>query len=75
MKICALGERPPLGETPENMHAFTVRQDRFGEPRDAWRREVVATPEIKPDEVLIYVMASGVNYNNVWAALGTPIDV
>jgi crotonyl-CoA carboxylase/reductase len=75
MQICALGERPPLDETPENMHAFTVRQDRFGEPRDAWRREVVAMPVIKPGEVLIYVMASGVNYNNVWAALGTPLDV
>ena len=27
------------------------------------------------DEVLIYVMASGINFNNVWAALGTPLDV
>ena len=75
MDICALGERPPLGEIPENMHVFAVRQDRFGEPEDAWRREIIPTPEIKPDEVLIYVMASGVNYNNVWAALGAPVDV
>ena len=75
MEICALGERPPLGETPETMHAFAVRQDRFGEPRDAWRREVLAVPAIATDEVLVYVMASGVNYNNVWAALGKPLDV
>jgi len=27
MEICALGERPPLGETPEKMHAFAVRPD------------------------------------------------
>ena len=27
-----LGERPPLGAIPEKMHAFCVRQERFGEP-------------------------------------------
>jgi crotonyl-CoA carboxylase/reductase len=70
-----LGDRPPLGEVPKTMHAFAVRQDRFGQPRDAWRREVIPTPQIAADEVLIYVMATGVNYNNVWAALGQPLDV
>jgi crotonyl-CoA carboxylase/reductase len=70
-----LGDRPPLGEVPSKMHAFLVRQDRFGQPRDAWRREVIPTPQIAPDEVLVYVMATGVNYNNVWAALGQPLDV
>ena len=75
MEICDLGERPALGDVPEKMHAFVVRQDRFGEPRDAWRREIIATPEIGPKDVLVYVMATGINYNNVWAALGTPVDV
>ena len=75
MEICALGERPPLGEVPEKMHAFLVRQDRFGEPKDAWQHETIDVPEIGPDEVLIYNMATGINYNNVWAALGIPLDV
>ena len=75
MEICALGERPPLGEVPEKMHAFLVRQDRFGEPEGAWQREIIDVPEIKPDEVLVYNMATGINYNNVWAALGYPVDV
>ena len=70
-----LGDRPPLGEVPSNMHAFLVRQDRFGEPAKAWQREVIPTPEIGPKDVLVYVMATGINYNNVWAALGYPIDV
>ena len=70
-----LGEKPPLGEVPEKMHGFLVRQDRFGQPRDAWQAEVVPTPEITPEEVLVYVMATGINYNNVWAALGQPLDV
>ena len=75
MSLCDLGERPPLGEVPEQMHAFVVRQDRFGEPRDAWQREVIPTPKIGPKDVLVYVMATGINYNNVWAALGYPVDV
>ena len=70
-----LGDRPPLGRVPTNMHAFLVRQDRFGEPAKAWQREVIPTPEIGPKDVLVYVMATGINYNNVWAALGYPIDV
>src|SRR2546425_1539407 len=70
-----LGERPPVGEIPKRMHGYVVRQNRFGPPRDAWRREVIPTPTIRPDEVLVYVMASGINYNNVWAALGAPLDV
>ena len=28
-----LGDRPPLGEVPKRMHAFAVRQNRFGQPR------------------------------------------
>ena len=50
-------------------------QDRFGEPKDAWKREVLNVPEIGPKDVLVYVMATGINYNNVWAARGIPIDV
>ena len=73
--IVALGERPELGVVPENMHAFAVRQDRFGAPKDAWQREVLPVPELGPLDVLVYVMATGINYNNVWAALGYPVDV
>jgi len=75
MELCALGERPPLGTIPKTMHAFAVRQNRFGEPSNAWKREVLPTPSFGDDEVLIYVMATGINYNNVWAALGRPLDV
>lgn len=73
--IYDLGERPPAGHIPARMHAFAVRQDRFGKPIDAWQREIIATPALGPDDVLVYVMATGINYNNVWAALGFPVDV
>jgi crotonyl-CoA carboxylase/reductase len=57
------------------MFAQVVRQDRFGDPRKAFQVERIDVPQIKAHEVLIGVMAAGINYNNVWAARGIPIDV
>jgi crotonyl-CoA carboxylase/reductase len=57
------------------MHAQTIRQRRYGEPNIAIQREVVSVPAIGADEVLVYVMASSVNYNNIWASLGNPVDI
>jgi crotonyl-CoA carboxylase/reductase len=73
--IYDLGQIPDLGAVPAQMHAQVIRQARYGEPRQAFRQESVPVPEIGPREVLVYVMAAGVNYNNVWAALGIPVDV
>jgi len=70
-----LGETPPLGRVPRQMYASVIRQERFGEPRDAFQVEVVDVPKLGPRQVLVWVMAAGINYNNVWAALGRPVDV
>ena len=70
-----IGEIPPLGQVPRYMHAQVVRQDRYGEPRQAYRVERVEVPDIGPGEVLVYVMATGINYSGIWAALGSPLDV
>ncbi|MDN0200021.1 crotonyl-CoA carboxylase/reductase [Streptomyces sp. S.PNR 29] len=69
------GELPPLGEVPPYMHAAMIRQERYGEPEQAIRIEVTEVQEPGPGQVLVLVMAAGVNYNNVWAALGSPVDV
>ena len=69
-----LGEMPPLGHVPANMYAWVVRKERHGAPESANEVEVVPTWEIGDDEVLVYVMAAGVNYNHVWASLGEPIS-
>ncbi len=74
-EIYELGEMPSLGQIPKKMYAFAVRQDRFGEPKDAWKREIIDVPSLGENDVLIYVMATGINYNNVWAARGFPVDV
>ena len=74
-EIYALGEVPPLGEVPERMHASVIRAERFGQPRDAFAIEEIPVPMTGPMQVLVYVMAAGTNYNNVWAALGKPVNV
>ncbi|HEY2597259.1 MAG TPA: crotonyl-CoA carboxylase/reductase [Candidatus Dormibacteraeota bacterium] len=70
-----IGELPPVGEVPKTMLAQVIRQDRYGDPRSAFKVEEVPVPELQPDQVLIAVMATGINFNNVWAARGLPIDV
>jgi crotonyl-CoA carboxylase/reductase len=63
------------GELPGTMTAWVIREERFGEPRDAFQLEEIEVPEPGAFEVIVRVMAAGVNYNNVWAALGKPVSV
>ena len=64
-----IGDMPPLGHVPAEMHAWLIRAERFGEPKQAFQKDVVAVRD-RRDEALVYVMAAGINYNNVWAGLG-----
>ena len=70
-----LGHMPPLGDIPARMRAQLIRPERYGDPNTAFVEEMVDTPRPRAGEALVYVMAAGVNYNNVWAALGRPVDV
>ena len=72
-KVSELDVEP--GTLPETMAAWVIRQDREGEPRDAFQLEEIEVPEPGAFEVVVRVMAAGVNYNNVWAALGQPVSV
>ena len=63
------------GELPEKMAAWVIRQEREGEPNDAFQVEEIEVPEPGAFEVIVRVMAAGVNFNNVWAALGKPVSV
>jgi crotonyl-CoA carboxylase/reductase len=69
-----MGEMPPLGHVPKQMYGWAIRRDRHGEPDTAMLQEVLNVPEIDNYDVLVLVMAAGVNYNGVWAALGVPIS-
>jgi crotonyl-CoA carboxylase/reductase len=63
------------GTLPDTMAAWVIRQEREGEPTDAFQLEEIEVPEPGAFEVVVRVMAAGVNYNNVWAALGKPVSV
>ena len=63
------------GELPATMAAWVIREERYGEPKDAFQVEEIEVPEPGAFEVIVRVMAAGVNYNNVWAALGKPVSV
>ncbi len=69
-----VGEMPPVGHLPAKMYAWAIRRERHGEPEQAMQIEVVDTPKPASDEVVVMVMAAGVNYNGVWAALGQPVS-
>jgi len=65
----------PPGELPKTMTAWVIREERQGEPKDAFQIEEIEVPEPGPFEVIVRVMAAGVNFNNVWAARGVPVSV
>jgi crotonyl-CoA carboxylase/reductase len=69
-----VGEMPPVGHLPSKMYAWAIRRERHGEPETAMQIEVVDVPKPASDEVVVMVMAAGVNYNGVWAGLGVPIS-
>src|SRR5215831_1983620 len=69
-----IGEIPPLGHVPKRMYAWVIRKERHGPPETAMQVEIVPTWELDSHDVLVLVMAAGVNYNGVWAALGKPIS-
>jgi crotonyl-CoA carboxylase/reductase len=63
------------GELPKTMAAWVIRPETEGEPKDAFKLEEIEIPEPGAFEVIVRVMAAGVNFNNVWAALGKPVSV
>jgi crotonyl-CoA carboxylase/reductase len=74
-KVYPIGVRPAFDDIPEKMYAWTLRTETLGEPIKAYHNEIVDIPEIGDDELLIYNIACGLNYNGVWAALGKPKNV
>ena len=63
------------GELPKTMAAWVIRAEREGEPTEAFQLEEMEVPQPGAFEVIVRVMAAGVNFNNVWAALGKPVSV
>ena len=45
-----IGEVPPLGHVPANMHAWAIRKERHGPPEQAMQQEVLPTWPIADDD-------------------------
>ena len=50
-----IGEIPPLGYVPKQMYAWAIRRERHGEPDESFKVEVVDTPMLDSNEVLVFV--------------------
>ena len=74
-ELYEIGEMPPPGVVPDLMYAALVRPERYGPPKDSIKIEAVPVPKCGDSQVLVLVMAAGINFNAVWAALGYPLDV
>jgi crotonyl-CoA reductase len=70
-------------EVPESFRAAVVRADETEmfagvpseakDPRKSIHIDEVAMPELAPDEALVAVMASSVNFNTVWTSIFEPM--
>jgi crotonyl-CoA carboxylase/reductase len=63
------------GELPSTMVAWVLRPEREGDLATAYEVEEVEVPEPGPFEVVVRVMAAGMNFNSIWAARADPISV
>ncbi len=86
--LVAKGELLPIGAPffpgftpiPRFQYAHAVVRDRdsgapqFGDPRVSEREVIVPVETPGPNEALVYVLASEVNFNDVWALVGIPIS-
>jgi crotonyl-CoA carboxylase/reductase len=71
--VSEIGVEP--GRLPATMAAWVLRPEREGDLDSAYEVEEVEVPEPGPFEVVVRVMAAGVNFNSIWAALAEPISI
>jgi acrylyl-CoA reductase (NADPH)/3-hydroxypropionyl-CoA dehydratase/3-hydroxypropionyl-CoA synthetase len=71
---------PGVTPIPEYQYAAAVTKDPttgaavHGDPVDAEKLVVMPVPRPGPNEALVYVLVSEVNYNDIWAITGIPVS-
>ncbi|WP_353227513.1 AMP-binding protein [Novosphingobium sp.] len=71
---------PAVTPIPEWQYAFGIARDpvtgapRFGPPATHERELIVKVPEPAPNEALLYMLTSEVNFNDIWALTGIPVS-
>jgi acrylyl-CoA reductase (NADPH)/3-hydroxypropionyl-CoA dehydratase/3-hydroxypropionyl-CoA synthetase len=71
---------PGVDELPDWQYGFAVEKDPatgepdHGDPAEAEVEGLYPVEEPSPNEVLLYVLTSEVNFNDVWAVTGIPVS-
>ncbi|MGY6552746.1 MAG: AMP-binding protein [Erythrobacter sp.] len=71
---------PGVTPIPPYQYAFGIARDpdtgapRFGPPASHEKELVVKVPEPAPNEALLYMLTSEVNFNDIWALTGIPVS-
>ncbi|MBX9815280.1 MAG: AMP-binding protein [Sphingomonas sp.] len=71
---------PGVTPIPRFHYAFGVARDpdtgapRFGPPASHERELIVKVPEPGPNDALLYMLTSEVNFNDIWALTGIPVS-
>ncbi len=71
---------PGVTKIPRAQFAHGVFRDpatgapRFGPPKEAEKQLIAPTPAPGPNDALVYVLASEVNFNDIWAITGIPVS-
>jgi acrylyl-CoA reductase (NADPH)/3-hydroxypropionyl-CoA dehydratase/3-hydroxypropionyl-CoA synthetase len=71
---------PGVTPLPKWQFGFGVPRDaatgepRFGEPKTSEVELIVPVEKPQPNEALVYVLASEVNFNDIWALTGIPVS-
>lgn len=71
---------PGVTPIPPFQYAFGIARDpdtgqpRFGPPESHEKELVVKVPEPAPNEALLYMLTSEVNFNDIWALTGIPVS-
>ena len=71
---------PGVSPIPEYQYGMGVVKNSetalpaHGDPKDAEKLLVFKTPRPGPNEALVYILASEVNFNDIWAITGIPVS-
>ena len=71
---------PGVTAIPPYQYAYGIARDpdtgapRFGPPATHERELIVEVPKPAPNEALVYMLTSEVNFNDIWALTGIPVS-
>ena len=71
---------PGVTPIPGHQYGFGIARSpdtgapQFGPPETHEKQLIVPTPQPEPNEALVYLLSSEVNFNDIWALTGIPVS-